>query len=89
MVVNSNPGMPGLVIRAQDENGLIRFLVGGTDFINEKMQINNSGLVKIMQGDVYIENMDKGIIMKSANGQCWRYTPDNTGQLVSTNVTCP
>ena len=89
MVINSNLGMPGLSIRAQDEDGLIRFLVGGTDFSNEKLQINNSGLIKIVEGDVFIEDVNKGIIMKSPNGQCWRYNPDNSGNLIGTSTNCP
>lgn len=23
------------------------------------------------------------------NGQCWRYTPDNSGQLIPTAIACP
>jgi hypothetical protein len=43
----------------------------------------------IKQGDVYIEQIASGIIMKSSNGQCWRVTIDNTGNLVRTAITCP
>ena len=32
-------------------------------------------------GDVYIEEIDKGIIMKSPDGKCWRGTLDNNGLL--------
>jgi len=32
-------------------------------------------------GDVYIEEIDKGIIMKSPDGKCWRGTLDNSGSL--------
>lgn len=45
--------------------------------------------LQVEDGDVYITNINKGVIMKSPNGQCWRYTPDNTGQLVATPVVCP
>jgi hypothetical protein len=40
-------------------------------------------------GDVYLEEIGKGIIMKSPNGLCWRVTIDNAGNLVRTAVTCP
>jgi hypothetical protein len=43
----------------------------------------------IKQGDVYLEQIGSGIIMKSPNGQCWRITIDNTGNLVRTAITCP
>lgn len=40
-------------------------------------------------GDIYLEEIGRGIIMKSPNGQCWRITIDNTGNLVRTAITCP
>lgn len=40
-------------------------------------------------GDVYISDITKGIILKSPNGQCWRVTIDNTGNLIRTSITCP
>ena len=43
----------------------------------------------ISQGDVYIDDATKGIIMKSPNGQCWRVTINNTGGFTSTSITCP
>jgi len=42
----------------------------------------------IFNGDVNIEQIGSGIIMKSPNGQCWRVTIDNTGNLVRTAITC-
>jgi hypothetical protein len=43
----------------------------------------------LFTGDVNIEQIGSGIIMKSPNGQCWRVTVDNTGNLVRTAITCP
>lgn len=43
----------------------------------------------ISEGDVYIDDISKGVIMKSPNGQCWRMTVSNTGQPVFTSITCP
>lgn len=43
----------------------------------------------INDGDVYLDNPSKGVIMKSPNGQCWRMTVTNTGQPQFTSVTCP
>jgi len=41
-------------------------------------------------GDVYIEDIDKGIIMKSPDGKCWRGTLDNSGSLHFTQLdACP
>jgi trimeric autotransporter adhesin len=40
-------------------------------------------------GDVNIEQAGSGIILKSPNGQCWRVTIDNAGNLVRTAIVCP
>jgi len=89
-VLNGGYNLPGLIIRTQDENGLLRFLVGGNSFEhNEKLQINSSGLIKAVDGDVFIENVNKGVIMKSPNGQCWRMTVSNDGEAVFNSIPCP
>jgi hypothetical protein len=43
----------------------------------------------IKKGDTYIEEIGSGVILKSPNGQCWRITIDNAGNLVRTAITCP
>ena len=45
--------------------------------------------IHIFQGDVNIEQIGSGTILKSPNGQCWRVTIDNAGNLVRTAITCP
>ncbi len=37
--------------------------------------------LQIADGDVFIQDIDYGIIMKSPDGNCWRGTLDNTGRL--------
>jgi hypothetical protein len=49
--------------------------------INSKFQVKG--------GDVYIEDIANGIIMKSPNGQCWKTTVDNSGSLITTLISCP
>lgn len=56
---------------------------------NEVMRLNDTGRLIIKQNDVYIENIGSGVIMKSPNGDCWRVTVDNSGNFVSTSITCP
>lgn len=51
--------------------------------------VNPKSKLQVTNGDIYIEDIEKGVIMKSPNGQCWRYTPDNTGQLIPTAISCP
>ena len=83
--------------------GGIRFLTGW--FPNstgslERMKIESNGnvgigtstpkaKVEVANGDVYLTDPTKGIILKSPNGNCWRVTVDNTGNLVRTQITCP
>ncbi|HZH64442.1 MAG TPA: hypothetical protein VEY10_06065 [Flavisolibacter sp.] len=45
--------------------------------------------VHVFNGDVNIDQIGSGIIMKSPNGSCWRITVDNTGNLVRTAIACP
>lgn len=53
----------------------------GTDSPKEKLQIKS--------GDIYLEDVKAGIIMKSPDGGCWKMTVDNSGQPVFTNTVCP
>jgi hypothetical protein len=43
----------------------------------------------VFNGDVNIDQVGRGIIMKSPNGSCWRVTIDNNGEFVRTAITCP
>lgn len=43
----------------------------------------------IADGDIYISDIDRGIIMKSPDGQCWRGVMDNSGKLNFSPVDCP
>ncbi len=45
--------------------------------------------VHVTDGDVYISDINKGIIMKSPNGQCWRGTINNNGVLEFNATACP
>ena len=45
--------------------------------------------LQVEDGDIYIEDINKGVIMKSPNGLCWRMTIDNTGNTVTSQISCP
>ena len=51
--------------------------------------IEPSSKLHIQQGDVYIDDVESGVIMKSPNGQCWRMTVNNSGQPEFDSITCP
>jgi hypothetical protein len=52
----------------------------GTEEPQAKLQVND--------GDIFIEDIDRGIIMKSPDGNCWRGTLDNSGALHFVQVDC-
>lgn len=43
----------------------------------------------VEDGDVFISNINRGIIMKTASGKCFRYQPNEQGMLVGKEITCP
>jgi hypothetical protein len=45
--------------------------------------------LEIADGDIFISDIQRGIIMKSPNGQCWRGTLDDTGVLRFNIIECP
>jgi hypothetical protein len=50
---------------------------------------NPASKLEVTDGDVYINDVNSGVIMKSPNGNCWRMTVDNSGQPVYTQISCP
>jgi hypothetical protein len=53
-----------------------------------KQQVPKSRL-HVFNGDINVNDVGSGIIMKSPNGQCWRVTVSDTGAFVSTAIVCP
>lgn len=45
--------------------------------------------LQVTGGDIFIEDVSKGVIMKSPNGNCWRMTISNSGQPEINSITCP
>ncbi len=45
--------------------------------------------LQVSDGDIYIKSLNRGVIMQSSNGACWRYRPDNNGNLVPEQIICP
>lgn len=65
-----------------DPNGNVGIgTADGTNQPKAKLQVTG--------GDVYIENIGSGVIIKSPNGNCWRITIDNSGNLIRTAIACP
>ncbi|MDN5205355.1 hypothetical protein QQ008_28480 [Fulvivirgaceae bacterium BMA10] len=53
----------------------------GTDTPKSKLHVSD--------GDIYLENIHSGVIMKSPDGNCWRMSVDNSGMPVFTPISCP
>lgn len=53
----------------------------GTKFPKTKLHITN--------GDLYLESVYSGIILKSPNGTCWKLTVTDYGGISSSVVACP
>ena len=45
--------------------------------------------INITQEDLFIEQIGKGIIIKSPDGSCWRLMVDNEGNVITTAIDCP
>ncbi len=74
-------------------------LVFGVDRVEKARLIANGNLglgttnprtkLQVENGDIYINSITSGVIMKSPNGGCWRMTVSNTGTPIFTAITCP
>lgn len=96
---NSNRG---IMLHAR-ENGIIKFYTGFDPDAGggiERLRIDSEGNVgigteepaaklQIADGDIYISDIEKGIIMKSPDGNCWHGVLDNSGRLNFTVIDCP
>ena len=90
----------GVAIRARNANGTIKFWTGGDGSSFERMTISNDGNIginninpksklQVSDGDIYIDQIGSGVIMKSPDGNCWRMTVDNAGNPVFISISCP
>jgi uncharacterized protein len=45
--------------------------------------------LQVKDGDVFVESIGSGIIMKANNGGCWKIVVQNNGSLSTVSVPCP
>ncbi len=70
-----------LIITTDNKVGIGQSLGGTDNTPKARLQVSD--------GDVYINTIGSGVIMKSPNGQCWRMTVSNAGAPVFTAIPCP
>ena len=76
----SNTSFP-ILITKDDKVGIGMGPGGSDNFPKSRLQVKD--------GDVFIDKIGSGVIMKSPNGQCWRMTVSDAGAPVFTAITCP
>jgi hypothetical protein len=91
----------GFSIYSSSDYGSLRFYTNvDQNGIIERMRIDAEGNIgigtkgpaaklEVANGDIYISDIKKGIIMKSPDGNCWRGKVDNFGKLVFNKIVCP
>ena len=90
-LINGSSASSYMIFGTTNENSLTR---------TEKMRIDSEGnvgigtqspssKVEVDNGDVYLNGIGNGVILTSPYGNCWLVTVDNTGNIVSTSITCP
>jgi hypothetical protein len=97
LVLRASPPTPN-----EPNISVIKFMTGynAASGSNERMRIAETGNIgigttlpkaklEVKDGDVYINDPTKGIILKSPNAACWRVTIDNTGNFIRTSISCP
>jgi hypothetical protein len=76
LMIGINSSVPTLFISEAETslngNGIGKVGIGTT---------NPVARFQVADGDIFIEDINRGIIMKSPDGNCWRGTLNNNGQL--------
>ena len=64
---------------------------GGGDNCIDCFTVNGAPVnpLQTVENDIYISAMDKGVIMKNAEGECYKISLDNNGSIVTLRVSCP
>ncbi len=79
-IANNGSTFP-ILITSDDKVGIGMGLGGTNNQVKAQLHVKT--------GDIYIEQITSGVIMKSPDGQCWRMTVSNAGAPVFTAIPCP
>lgn len=84
-----------LLLEPTDEDQTARVRIGVDNSINARQgghmhfETADDKAFVFHKGDIYLEDIQSGIIMKSPNGQCWRGTLTDQGMLNFVLTDCP
>jgi len=84
MYVGTNPGLGSYPSNIRFET-----TAPGQNMRTERMRVSESGNIIVKTGDILMESIGSGVILKSPDGNCWRMTISNSGSPIVTSVTCP
>lgn len=91
----------GVLLRASEQNGVIRFLTGGSTIASQtRMFIGSTGNVgvgtsnphsrlEVASGDIHVSDSNGGVVLKADNSTCWKLFVTNAGTLTTASVSCP
>lgn len=81
--------IPNSTLNITDGGGTKFFVANGTTQNVGLSTLSPASKLHVNDGDIYIEDSNNGVIMKSPDGNCWRMTVANSGNPVFTSITCP
>ncbi len=84
--VNGNAEWAVLPESAWTTNGINVYRIEGNTGLGTE---NPEAKLHVAGGDIYVQDISHGIIMKSPDGNCWRGTIDNSGMLIFATINCP
>ncbi len=98
-ILDSQEGNHGMMLRMQNESNPYRALLLASGehpdpslhpkLVIEYISPPQENLIKVDNASVYIQGVEKGVIMTSSDGRCWKLEIDNSGQLRSYLIACP
>lgn len=86
--VNPDPGSFAVRYRLNSSDFRTDFIVRANGDVGVGTK-NPASKLEVTDGDVYINDVNSGVIMKSPNGDCWRMTVSDSGQPVFNQIACP
>jgi hypothetical protein len=93
-LINTSEGIrfpDGTIQTSASSSSYWQTFYSGSIFTNDKVGIGTNSpktRVEVADGDIFISDINKGIIMKSPDGRCWKGTLDIMGKLNFVIVNC-